>query len=289
MENLQFMVDEVVNFFNKTLPIANSAGPFSTKDLEVMFAEAHFCTDLLQLPSEYGSVVEQLQEKYNLLLAPQILLQNLADNLRVNQQSMNKARSLFDKQGTDLNSWLFVQQRHSLRSQFLDFSQRMKNEDQSSYEKLKDYLFLVESSKKSQVNFVKLIKEKPEKCFRLLLLECHEFESLQRNLMKNVVQSFTRSDLFEIYKSLIARIIVEKPEFRTLALKLLSQCLHTSDNVEESIEILSDLLFEALQNCDLETSSDILQKFENLIETPFYKDELRNRLVVKISQNKYRL
>jgi len=287
MENLQFMVDEVVNFFAKTLSIAKTGGPFKFDELKLMFAEAHFCADLHQLPQSYGTIVEKLQEKYNLFLAPQILIQSLADNLRVNQQSMKEARTLFDKEGTDLNSWLFVQQRHNLRTQFLDFSQRLKNSDQNAYEKLKDYLFLVEISKKSKVNYSKLIEEKPEKCLRLLLLDCHEFESLQRNLMKNVANTFIRSESFKKYQSFIASILVKKADFRTCIINVVSQSLNNSDNIDEVLEIVSELLCEALQNCDFETSSSILQKLEDSIEAPFYKDELKNRLIVKISRSKF--
>ena len=68
---------------------------------------------------------------------PQLLLAALADNLRVNQLALDTARQLFDKQGTDLNSWLMVQQRHRLRSQFLEFSQKLKDEDPVGYRELK--------------------------------------------------------------------------------------------------------------------------------------------------------
>lgn len=98
MENLQYIVDKTVNFYKKTVPKARLGGPFTDKDLECMFTEAHFCADLLNLPPVYQSLVDSIQEKFNLLQAPQILFVGLADNLRVNKQSLDKARALFDKE-----------------------------------------------------------------------------------------------------------------------------------------------------------------------------------------------
>ena len=98
MENLQYIVDKTVNFYKRTVPKAKLGGPFTDKALESMFMEAHFCSDLLSLPPVYQQLVENIQEKYNLLLAPQILFVSLADNLRVNKQSLDKARALFDKE-----------------------------------------------------------------------------------------------------------------------------------------------------------------------------------------------
>ena len=153
MENLQYIVDKTVNFYKRTVLKAKLEGPFTEKDLESMFTEAHFCSDLLSLPPVYQNLVENIQEKYNLLLAPQILLVSLADNLRVNKQSLDKARELFDKevkrklliamiatncfQGSDLNSWLLVKQRESSRKQFLDLSQKLKDTDLIRWNSLK--------------------------------------------------------------------------------------------------------------------------------------------------------
>ena len=98
METLQHIVDKTVHFYHKTLFTAKLAGPFSDTQLQSMFAEAHFCAELTSLPPVYGRVVTELQERYSLLLAPKMLLTSLADNLRVNRQSLDRARELFDKQ-----------------------------------------------------------------------------------------------------------------------------------------------------------------------------------------------
>ena len=101
MESLQTIVDKTVHFYHKTLFTAKLAGPFSDPQLESMFAEAHFCAELGSLPPVYDQVVSGLQERYSLLLAPQMLLTSLADNLRVNRRTLDRARELFDKQVGD--------------------------------------------------------------------------------------------------------------------------------------------------------------------------------------------
>ena len=106
MESLQHVVDKTVHFYHKTLFTAKLAGPFSDHQLQAMFAEAHFCAELSSLPPVYGEVVEELQGRYSLLLAPQILLTSLADNLRVNRRSLDKARQLFDKQVREMRPWV---------------------------------------------------------------------------------------------------------------------------------------------------------------------------------------
>ena len=106
MESLQLVVDKTVHFYHKTLFTAKLAGPFSDHQLQAMFAEAHFCAELSSLPPVYGQVVQELQGRYSLLLAPQMLLTSLADNLRVNRRSLDKARQLFDKQVCEMRPWV---------------------------------------------------------------------------------------------------------------------------------------------------------------------------------------
>ena len=137
MDSLESLVENVVKFHNKTLQFASLGGPFSLQQLETMFAEAHFCADLVNLPPVYSPVVDQLQEKFTLLQAPHKLLVCLCDNLRVNRESLDRARQLFDRHGTDLDTWLLVQQRHQMRDQFLATSQTLKQSDSEGWRKLK--------------------------------------------------------------------------------------------------------------------------------------------------------
>ena len=69
------MVDKTIHFFGKTIPAAKLGGPFSEKQLQLMFEEAHYCGDLPLLPPAYSRVVEQLQEIFivNLIWSQEFL------------------------------------------------------------------------------------------------------------------------------------------------------------------------------------------------------------------------
>ena len=139
-DSLQYLVDKVVHFHTRTLPFAKLAGPFTEEQLGRMFAEAHFCADLTLNPAvsaNYSPVVRDIRDKYVLELAPENLLMSLADNLRVNTESLIKARNLFDRDGDDLESSLVLMQRHLLRDKFLEISQDLKKNSAEGWKSLR--------------------------------------------------------------------------------------------------------------------------------------------------------
>ena len=138
--SLEYLVDKVVHFHTRTLPFAKLAGPFTEDQLGRMFAEAHFCADLTLNPAlsdNYSAVVRDVRDKYVLELAPETLLMNLADNLKVNKESLNRARNLFDRHGDDLESSLVLMQRHLIRDKFLEISQNLKGSSADGWKSLR--------------------------------------------------------------------------------------------------------------------------------------------------------
>ena len=138
--SLEYLVDKVVHFHTRTLPFAKLAGPFTEDQLGKMFAEAHFCADLTLNPAlsdNYSAVVRDIRDKYVLELAPETLLMNLADNLKVNKESLNRARNLFDRHGDDLESSLVLMQRHLIRDKFLEISQNLKGSSADGWKSLR--------------------------------------------------------------------------------------------------------------------------------------------------------
>ena len=138
--SLQYLVDKAVHFFVRTLKFAKLAGPFTEDQLERMFAEAHFCADLTINPAvseHYSLVVTDIRDKYVLELAPETLLMSLADNLKVNKESLIRARNLFDRDGDDLESSLVLVQRHLIRDKFLEISQNLKESSVDGWKSLR--------------------------------------------------------------------------------------------------------------------------------------------------------
>ena len=139
-ESLQYLVDKVVHFHTRTLPFAKLAGPFTEDQLGRMFAEAHFCADLTLNPAvseNYSPVIQDIREKYVLQLAPETLLMSLADNLKVNRESLIRARNLFDRDGDDLESSLVLMQRHLHRDKFLEISQSLQKSSVEGWKSLR--------------------------------------------------------------------------------------------------------------------------------------------------------
>ena len=138
--SLQYLVDKVVHFHTRTLPYAKLAGPFTEDQLGRMFAEAHFCADLTLDPAvseNYSPVIGDIRDKYVLELAPETLLMSLADNLKVNKESLIRARNLFDRDGDDLESSLVLVQRHLIRDKFLEISQNLKESSVDGWKSLR--------------------------------------------------------------------------------------------------------------------------------------------------------
>ena len=138
--SLQYLVDKVVHFHTRTLPYAKLAGPFTEDQLGRMFAEAHFCADLTLDPAvseNYSPVIGDITDKYVLELAPETLLMSLADNLKVNKESLIRARNLFDRDGDDLESSLVLVQRHLIRDKFLEISQNLKESSVDGWKSLR--------------------------------------------------------------------------------------------------------------------------------------------------------
>ena len=138
--SLQYLVDKAVHFFVRTLKFAKLAGPFTEAQLERMFTEAHFCSDLTFNPAlseDYQPIIQNLRERFVLETAPQQLLMNLADNLKVNKESLIKAKNLFDRGVDDLESSLALMPRHSAREKFLEISQKLKSSSPEGWEKLR--------------------------------------------------------------------------------------------------------------------------------------------------------
>ena len=138
--NLEYLVDKVVHFHTRTLPFSKLAGPFTEDQLGRMFAEAHFCADLTLNPAvseNYSPVVRDIRDKYVLELAPESLLMSLADNLKVNRESLIRARILFDRDGDDLESSLVLMQRHPIRDKFLEICQSLKGGSAEGWKSLR--------------------------------------------------------------------------------------------------------------------------------------------------------
>ena len=136
-EGCQYVEHHVRKFYDKTLLAAKLGGPFSIQQLECMFAEAHFAAEITwDLPPAYSPLVERLGQEFGLLQGPRMLLTCLGDNLRIDRDSMVRARELYDKKGTDLDSWLMVEQRNRTRDQFLEVVRHIKK-DSEQYQCLK--------------------------------------------------------------------------------------------------------------------------------------------------------
>jgi len=281
MESLDYMVDKVVNFFEYTLPTSKVGGPFTPSTLQEMFTAAHFCADLASdsLPPSYHPAVEQLQAQFPLLSAAQLLLLSLGDNVRVNRQSMDTARQLHDRQGEDLDSWLYCSQRNQTRDQFILASQQLKETGQ--WEQLRSYMCLVELSRREGRGLEKLVRERTERMLGALLVNDEQFRNIQQKIVEQVTYSMNLEKLEILDKEVLAEVVGRKQEILKVVVKVITETLENDDSLE-IIERVAELLKSLVSHCKYSVGRDLLGKIEMGIRTRFVREELTNCLAVRV-------
>ena len=198
-----------------------------------------------------------------------------------------------------MNSWLVTEQRQKLRKQFLDLSQNLKDSDLDGWNKLKlviclyfvilmsrnfrDYLYLVDLRKRENLNTDTLVKENCRKMLKLLHVKAPQFVDIQ----KKILNSFsTNVSLLEIppHRDLCLKMIEQNEHFRSYFVDAVGGHFKEEDSNLFVMEKLADLLSRLVLNCDKNVATHVLEDIDNSIEIPFYKDELRNCLIVKIDE-----
>jgi len=170
-QGIKAVINGVNKFFLTTLPFSQNKGPFTTAELEGMFKEADWCHQMSGKQGRQWRELCSLEDRWPLSQAPKVLFLALCDNVRVNSESLEKARQLLDRSKVpDLESSLCVRQRNHLREVFMAATEVSRVGD--GWIVLQAYNMLVEITRwegRGEARLMRMLEEKPEKCWQLCL------------------------------------------------------------------------------------------------------------------------
>ena len=138
--------------------------------------------------------------------------------------------------------------------------------------------------KRNNVNWGdKLVQEKGERLLSVLTVENDEFSDIHRRILSRMETSWSLDNLQSDFKTIV-KLINDREDFRTVFLNIVKKSFARKDDVsEETLEKISNNLGDIIRNCDRDVSKHILRKIESFIEIPFYRDELKNMLIINLS------
>jgi len=283
----QEIIDKVSRFFLKTLPISKSNGPFSQRQIEDMFAEARFCQALsCHLSPNYRPVLDILENKWMLCQAPKILFLTLCDNIRVNSDRIAVAQEIFDGGDTvDLESWLCRRQRDNTREVFLAATRTLK--PGPGWAVLQSYLLLLDLSQDSgrlEARLNKLVKERPDKLVKCLLVEDEQVACVQNTVAMVMATQLDLDTVARCDVHLLSRLCQNRQEIWGGIVRAVEHDIGEKCSLETAHKV-ADLLAALLSSPECLTPLPRLESLDTALrEIPHVvKQEILRRLTVNLS------
>ena len=134
------------------------------------------------------------------------------------------------------------------------------------------------------VEWTKVIEEDPTKILNLILVDFGyvPFDDVRRNILKGL-ESSQVFDTVHIPSPLLVKLVNKREDFRNVFIQMVTNIVRKDELSDESITKISDYLYEIVIGCDRQIAQLVLDKIENNIEVSFYKDEIKNILMSKLS------
>jgi len=282
-QGIKAVINGVNKFFLTTLPFSQNKGPFTTAELEGMFKEADWCHQMSGKQGRQWRELCSLEDRWPLSQAPKVLFLALCDNVRVNSESLEKARQLLDRSKVpDLESSLCVRQRNHLREVFMAATEVSRAGD--GWIVLQAYNMLVEITRwegRGEARLTRMLEEKPEKLLAALLVDQREDVRMAKDRVVDLV--IRKGNLVRLHGScdhdLLARIC-NSAEGTQIILRLVARALDSVNSVAAVGEVIVSLVTNQLS---LEPGL-LLEKLEEALSTHsnFVKAELLNFLTVRL-------
>ena len=152
----------------------------------------------------------------------------------------------------------------------------------------RDYLHLVEISKRSGSEVDKMVRDKASKLLTMLSYDRQELSHIQKQIVNSLNQNIQLIEINSCPSSMIMSLVNRRTDIRTMffnEIVSLARKINIPESDEEDfMDKVSGWLSEVVCQCDEEVSKELLRKVESSIDVEFYKDELRNQLIVKIRE-----
>jgi len=224
-----------------------------------------------------------LEDRWPLCQASKVLFLALCDNVRVNSESLETARQLFDRSLVpDLESSLCARQRNHLREVFMAASEVSRMGD--GWIVLQAYNMLVEITRwegRGEARLVRMLEEKPEKLVAALLVEQREEVRMAKDRVVDLL--IRKGNLVKLNRTCDPDLLARAgnlTEGRQVILKLVARALDSVNNVADVGEAILSLVtnphsFEP--GLLIEGLEEALSSHSN-----FVKAELLNFLAVRL-------
>ena len=142
---------------------------------------------------------------------------------------------------------------------------------------------LVQLSKKEKIDWDKMIEEKAESMLKLLLVDDKSFHDIQRNILA-ALESSKALDTLDIPFTTLVSLITGREDFRSVFVQMVTNLVRRPEELgEQALGKIAGYLCDIVKGCDREVSNQVLGGIEANIEVAFYRDELLNMLVSRLS------
>ena len=150
----------------------------------------------------------------------------------------------------------------------------------------RDYLHLVEISKRSGSEVDKMVRDKASKLLTLLSYDRQELSHIQKQIVNSLNRNIQLLEIKSCTSTMILSLVNRRTDIRTMffnEIVSLARKINIPESDEEHVmDKVSGWLRDVVCQCDKEVSKELLRKVEASIDVEFYKDELRNQLIVKL-------
>lgn len=150
----------------------------------------------------------------------------------------------------------------------------------------RDYLHLVEISKRSESEVDKMVRDKASKLLTLLSYDRQELSHIQKQIVNSLNRNIQLLEIKSCTSTMILSLVNRRTDIRTMffnEIVSLARKINIPESDKEHVmDKVSGWLRDVVCQCDKEVSKELMSKVEASIDVEFYKDELRNQLIVKL-------
>ena len=150
----------------------------------------------------------------------------------------------------------------------------------------RDYLHLVEISKRSESEVDKMVRDRASKLLTLLSYDRQELSHIQKQIVNSLNRNIQLLEIKSCTSTMILSLVNRRTDIRTMffnEIVSLARKINIPESDKEHVmDKVSGWLRDVVCQCDKEVSKELMSKVEASIDVEFYKDELRNQLIVKL-------
>ena len=131
-----------------------------------------------------------------------------------------------------------------------------------------------------------MVRDKASKLLTLLSYDRQELSHIQKQIVNSLNRNIQLLEIKSCTSTMILSLVNRRTDIRTMffnEIVSLARKINIPESDKEHVmDKVSGWLRDVVCQCDKEVSKELLRKVEASIDVEFYKDELRNQLIVKL-------